>query len=95
MIDAAQMQHLMKLARLDLTPEEAQRMQGDLNKILGYFEKLGELDTDGVEEMQRPVALENVLREDVPTSMFTSSEALSLAVETQDGFFKVPRTVEQ
>jgi len=95
MIDAAEMEHLKKLARLHLTEEETQRMQGDLNKMLGYFEKLQELDTSGVEEMQRPVALENVMRPDEPGTMFSREEALGLAVETEDGFFKVPRTVEQ
>lgn len=95
MIDAAEMAHLTKLARLHLSDEERAQMQGDLNKILGYFEKLSELDTEGVEEMQRPVALENVMRDDEVGAMFSQEEALKLAVETQDGFFKVPRTVEQ
>jgi aspartyl-tRNA(Asn)/glutamyl-tRNA(Gln) amidotransferase subunit C len=95
MIDAAEMEHLKQLARLDLTPEETQQMQGDLNTILGYFEKLNELDTEGVEEMQRPIALVNVMRDDLPGPMFTHEQAMSLAVEQEDGFFKVPRTVDQ
>lgn len=95
MIDAAEMEHLKQLARLDLTPEETQQMQGDLNTILGYFEKLNELDTEGVEEMQRPVALVNVMRDDMPGPMFTHEQAMQLAVEQEDGFFKVPRTVDQ
>ncbi|AFZ68690.1 Asp-tRNA(Asn)/Glu-tRNA(Gln) amidotransferase subunit GatC [Deinococcus peraridilitoris] len=100
MIDAAEMAHLTKLARLQLTEDETARMQGDLNKILGYFEKLQELDTEGVQEMQRPVALENIMREDEPegperSEMFSQAQALELAVEQQEGFFKVPRTVEQ
>lgn len=95
MIDAAEMAHLKTLARLDLTEEETQAMQGDLNAILGYFEQLSELDTDGVPEMQRPVDLVNVLRDDTPGEMFSREVALGLAVKTRDGFFEVPRTVDQ
>ena len=95
MIDRAEMEHLKKLARLHLTDEETARVQGDLNKILGYFEKLQELDTEGVEEMQRPVDLENVMRDDTPGEMLSHEDAMRLAVEQQNGFFKVPRTVEQ
>ena len=94
MIDAAEMAHLKKLARLDLDPSETARLQRDLNAVLGYFEQLQKLDTRGVEELRRPVALENVLRADVPGEMFTQAEALALAVEQRDGFFEVPRTVE-
>ncbi len=95
MIDAAEMAHLKKLARLELSEAETARIQHDLNAVLGYFEQLRELDTSGVAELRRPVALENVLRADLPGEMFTQEEALALAVERQDGFFKVPRTVDQ
>ena len=44
MIDAAQVDHLARLARLELTPEERQSMQADLNSILGYFEQLPATD---------------------------------------------------
>ena len=95
MIDAAEMAHLKQLARLDLDDTETEQMRGELNAILDYFALLQELDTEGVPEMQRPVALVNVMREDVPGEMFSQTEALSLAPESQDGFIKVPRTVEQ
>ncbi|WP_420596018.1 Asp-tRNA(Asn)/Glu-tRNA(Gln) amidotransferase subunit GatC [Deinococcus sp.] len=94
MIDAAELSHLMILARLDLGAEEAEEMRGELNAILGYFEQLQAVNTDGVEEMQRPVALVNVMRDDVPGEMLPHSALEKLAPETQDGFVKVPRTVE-
>ncbi len=94
MIDAAELQHLARLARLELSPEEEGELLHDLNRMLGYFEKLGELDTEGVPEMQRPVSLVNVLREDVPGETFSQEEALALAPETREGFIQVPRTVE-
>ena len=95
MIDAAEVQHLALLARLDLTADEQGAMLADLNKMLGYFEKLQELDTEGVPEMQRPISLSNVLREDAPGPMFAQAQVLELAPESQDGFVRVPRTVEQ
>lgn len=94
MIDAAQVEHLAALARLQLTPEEKTAMQEDLARILGYFEQLNEVNTDGVEEMQRPVNLVNVLREDIPGAVFPHAVVEALAPEAQEGFIRVPRTVE-
>jgi aspartyl-tRNA(Asn)/glutamyl-tRNA(Gln) amidotransferase subunit C len=95
MIEAATVEHLAQLSRLELTPEEQAGMLEDLNKMLGHFEKLGELDTEGVPEMQRPIALVNVMRDDVPGEMFSQATVMALAPESQDGFIRVPRTVDQ
>lgn len=94
MIDAAQLDHLAQLARLHLKPEERDSMTADLNSILGYFEQLREVNTDGVEEMQRPVDLVNVLRDDVPGEVFAPEVVEALAPEMQGGQIRVPRTVE-
>ena len=94
-LDLGEMRHLARLARLDLSEAESAALLHDLNRMLGYFRKLQELDTEGVEEMQRPTPLLNVLRDDLPGAMFSQAEALSLAPETRDGFIQVPRTVEQ
>lgn len=94
MIDAAQVEHLAHLARLDLTPGERETMRHDLNAILGYFEQLSAVDTAGVQEMQRPVALVNVLRDDEPGEVLGRDVVEALAPETEGGFVRVPRTVE-
>jgi aspartyl-tRNA(Asn)/glutamyl-tRNA(Gln) amidotransferase subunit C len=94
MIDAAQMDHLASLARLELTPDEREAMTRDLARVLGYFEQLREVNTEGVEEMQRPVTLVNVLRDDVPGQAFPVSVVEALAPETEGGLIRVPRTVE-
>lgn len=94
MIDAAQIDHLAQLARLQLTPQERADMQSDLTRVLGYFEQLADVDTAGVEEMQRPVTLVNVLRADVPSEAFAPEVVRDLAPETQGEFIRVPRTVE-
>ena len=94
MIDAAEMKHLTELARLELGKDEAAALHGELNAILGYFEQLQAVNTEGVEEMQRPVALVNVMRDDVPAEMLPHAALESLAPAMQGGFVKVPRTVE-
>ena len=93
-ISDADMEHLKTLARLEVSPEETQSLKDDLNKILNAFEQLQELDTEGVEELVRPIHMENVFREDEIKPSLPHDEAMKLAVEEEDGFFKVPRTVE-
>lgn len=93
-LDLAEIEHLALLSRLELSADEKIGFLGDLNKMLGYFRQLQELDTEGVPEMQRPIRLVNVMREDVPGEMFTQAQVLELAPESQDGFIRVPRTVE-
>ncbi|ADI14832.1 Asp-tRNA(Asn)/Glu-tRNA(Gln) amidotransferase subunit GatC [Truepera radiovictrix] len=94
MLSDQEMEHLKSLARLELDARETAALRDDLNALLGFFERLSELDTDGVAEMQRPVEHTNVFREDEPRPGLTQAEALALAVEAQDGFFRVPRTVD-
>ena len=88
------MQHLKDLARMHLSVEETQAIKQDLNKTLQYFQQLNELDTEGVEEMARPVDMYNVFREDVQKVTLTHEDAMSVAVESEEGYFKVPRTVD-
>ena len=89
------LQHLMTLARLELKPDEMEKVKADLNSILGYFEQLSELDTENVEELARPIHTENVYREDIHIPPLDQNVALQVGVELEDGFFKVPRTIEE
>jgi aspartyl-tRNA(Asn)/glutamyl-tRNA(Gln) amidotransferase subunit C len=93
-ITDAEIAHLKKLARLEMSEAETERAKRDINKILESFEALQKLDLDGLPELPRPVPLTNVLREDEVQPGFTQSEAMGVAVEAEDGFFKVPRIVE-
>jgi len=86
--------HLEDLARIALNDEERAAMQKDLEKILGYFEKLGELDLTDTPELVRPVPIENRMREDRPIPGLRAEEALQNAPEREDGYFKVPRAIE-
>lgn len=94
MISDQEMEHLKTLARLELSAEETQTLKADLNAILAYFAELGELDTESVEPLVRPIDAVNVFRDDLIQSSLPQESALGLAIEVQDGFFKVPRTVE-
>lgn len=86
--------NLGKLSRLALTPEEEAKLEGELRSIVGFFEKLGELDTENLPEMARPVAITNRLRADEIEPSLSQSEALSVAIEQDEGQFKVPRVIE-
>ncbi len=94
MLSDAQMAHLKTLARLELSSEETQRLKGDLNSLLTYFESLSELDTEGVTELARPLELRNVFRDDTVHQGLEQKDDEALAVESENGFFKVPRTVD-
>jgi aspartyl-tRNA(Asn)/glutamyl-tRNA(Gln) amidotransferase subunit C len=93
-ITDAEIAHLKKLARLEMDDAETALAKRDINKILESFEALQKLDLDGLPEMPRPVPLTNVMRDDQVQPGFTQAEAMSVAVDAEDGFFKVPRIVE-
>ncbi|MDX2006644.1 MAG: Asp-tRNA(Asn)/Glu-tRNA(Gln) amidotransferase subunit GatC [Meiothermus sp.] len=86
--------NLTKLSRLAVTPEEEVRLEADLKAMVGFFEKLNELDTSGLPEMARPIETVNRLRPDEPRSSLAQSESLSVAVEEAEQQFKVPRVIE-
>lgn len=93
-ISDQEMAHLLTLARLKLSEAETQALKADLIKILNYFAQLGDLDTEGVEPLVRPIDAVNVFRDDEVASGLSQREALALAIESEGGFFKVPRTVD-
>ena len=93
-ITDAEIAHLKKLARLEMDESETALAKRDINKILDSFEALQKLDLDGLPEMPRPVPLTNIMREDQVQPGFTQAQAMSVAVDAEDGFFKVPRIVE-
>jgi aspartyl-tRNA(Asn)/glutamyl-tRNA(Gln) amidotransferase subunit C len=93
-LTAEQVRHVAALARLTLGAEETERMTADLVRILGYVEKLGELDTSGVEPTSHVVAMSAPLRADVVTSTPQVAEGLANAPVHDDGYFVVPAIIE-
>lgn len=82
-----------KLARLELTDEKVAQYSAQLGDILGYMDKLGELDTASVEPMYTPVDHTTVLREDEVKKLVPREDILKNAPETDGAFFIVPRIV--
>ncbi|MBU1229690.1 MAG: Asp-tRNA(Asn)/Glu-tRNA(Gln) amidotransferase subunit GatC [Proteobacteria bacterium] len=82
-----------RLARLDLSLEKISQYAGQLDGILAYMDKLGELDTSAVEPMYTPVDQVSVMRDDVSRKEFSREDILKNAPETDGSFFIVPRIV--
>jgi len=82
-----------KLARLSLNSNEVSRLAGQLEGILGYVAKLGQLDVKGVEPMAHALPLANVLREDVVEPGLPLEAVLRNAPATDGAFFKVPKVI--
>ena len=94
-ISLEEVEHIAKLARLQLTDEEKKRFQVELGKILEYFDQLKKLDTEKVPPMTHAVPIENVLREDQAKPSLPVEEALQNAPEKKDSYFQVPKVVGQ
>jgi aspartyl-tRNA(Asn)/glutamyl-tRNA(Gln) amidotransferase subunit C len=92
-ITLEQVQHVAKLARLDLPPERLAKLTGELESILEYVAKIGEVDTAGVEPMAHALPLHNVLREDVVEPSLPLAKVLQNAPDTDGPFFKVPKVI--
>lgn len=93
-ITTKDVQHVAKLARLNLTPEEENMFTGQLNAILQYAEKLKELDTEDVEPTTHVLHLSNVMREDAARESLPIEKVLLNAPDEENGQFKVPAVLE-
>lgn len=82
-----------RLARLDLPEDKLERFAGQLGDILGYMDKLSEIDTEGVQPMFSPVEHVTVTRPDVVNKEYEREEILSNAPEQDGEHFIVPRIV--
>jgi aspartyl-tRNA(Asn)/glutamyl-tRNA(Gln) amidotransferase subunit C len=93
-IDRAAVDHVARLARLDLTGDERERMMVELGHILEHAERIQALDLDGVPPTSHSVSIRNALRPDEVTSSLQQEEVLANAPEVEDGRIKVPRIIE-
>lgn len=95
MIDREQVRKVAHLSRLELTPEEEERLTNQLGSILDYFEQLSELDTDQVQPTARAIDVSNVVRPDQLVPYSNRDLILQSAPEqeetAQGEFFKVPQ----
>lgn len=87
-------QHVARLARLALTPEEREKYRAQLGRILEYIQALNKYDTEGVQPTFHVVPLSNVWREDVARPWPDAGSILANAPERDDAFFKVKKVIE-
>jgi aspartyl-tRNA(Asn)/glutamyl-tRNA(Gln) amidotransferase subunit C len=90
MLQRDQVIHVARLARLELTEPEVERMAAELSKVLGHIEKIGELDLEGVAPTSHVIDVVNALRADEPEPSLTHEQALASAPEPVAGGFGVP-----
>lgn len=88
-----EVEHIAFLARLQLGAEEIDTITRQLNSILGYMEKLSELDTSGIEPTTHTLHLSNAFREDQVIPSLDREDALALAPEQGGSAFVVPKVI--
>ena len=86
--------YVAHLARLGLSPAEEEKLGAQLGQILGYIEKLNQLDVSNVEPTSHAVPLVNVTRPDVARPSISNEDALRNAPSKANGLFLVPKIVE-
>lgn len=91
MITIKDVEHVAKLARLELSEEEKQKFTKQLDDILKYVEQMNEVDTKGVKPMAHAFDIVNIMREDEVLYEQTKEELMKNAPEEENGFFRVPK----
>ncbi|WP_413585897.1 Asp-tRNA(Asn)/Glu-tRNA(Gln) amidotransferase subunit GatC [Bdellovibrio sp. HCB274] len=93
MIDKKSIENIAKLARLQITEQEATEFSQQMEKILHNFQKIEQIDTTGVEPMITPTEIEAYWREDKVVQKYTAEEIIANAPEHAGNLFKVPPVV--
>lgn len=93
-VDLHTVKRVARLARIAVSEEEAGRMAGELNAILGFVEQLNEVDVTGVEPMTSVTLMEMKKRQDVVTDGAKAADIVANAPATEENFFLVPKVVE-
>lgn len=91
MITIKDVEHVAKLARLELTQEEKEKFTKQLGDVLKYVEQMNEVDTTDVKPMAHAFDVVNVTREDKVVYEQTKEELMANAPEEENGFFRVPK----
>lgn len=93
-VNADQVRHVAKLARIAMSDEELEVLVPEFNNILQWVEQLAEVDTDGVEPLTAVIDNKLRLRDDVVNDGDVRDEVLANAPDPQHGFFAVPKVIE-
>jgi aspartyl-tRNA(Asn)/glutamyl-tRNA(Gln) amidotransferase subunit C len=87
--------HIASLARIKLSSKELKKFQKQFESIIGYFDKLNEVDTKGIEPTSQVTGLVNRLREDETRDFLTQEHALQNAPKKEKGYFKTKAALEK
>lgn len=93
-VDISTVKRVAHLARIAVSDDDAERMTGELNAILGFVEQLNEVDVDGIDPMTSVTPMDMRMREDKVTDGGIAAAVVSNAPVTEDNFFVVPKVVE-
>ncbi|SES10182.1 Asp-tRNA(Asn)/Glu-tRNA(Gln) amidotransferase subunit GatC [Rhizobium sp. NFR03] len=93
-VDLATVKRVAHLARIAVSEDDANRMTGELNAILGFVEQLGEVDVSGVEPMTSVTPMAMKKREDIVTDGNKADDIVANAPNSDRNFFLVPKVVE-
>lgn len=93
-ISPKDVEYIAALSRIHVPADKVEGLARNLSDIVGYVEKLQQLDLKNVKPTSHAVPLSNALREDVLKASFSNKEALSIAPEAKDGCVKVPLVIE-
>ena len=88
-------EYVAELARLSFEEDEKEGLANDLNAILGYVEKLGELDTENEDIIVNPIYIENKFREDVVVPSMDLKDVVKNAPETLEEYVMVPSIIRE
>lgn len=94
MIDKKVVEYIAQLARVDVTEEEKEFLETQLSKILGYIDKLKELNVEGVSPARGAFFEDNVVREDKAVKRQSQNDILKNAPQVFDSYFKIPKVIE-
>lgn len=92
-ISKKEVEHVANLSRLNLSAEELETMTGQLDTILSYVDKLGELDTTNVKPTTHVFSVSNAFRDDVVKESLSQEAALKNGPEQNGEFFQVPKVI--
>jgi aspartyl-tRNA(Asn)/glutamyl-tRNA(Gln) amidotransferase subunit C len=92
-IDHDIISHIASLARIELNEKGVESFTRQFVRIIDYFDKLAQLDTEGVEPLTHAVELSNVLADDTSSPSLSKDEALANAPDQDGSFFKVPKVL--
>ncbi len=93
-ITTAEVEHVARLSRLALDKAEIEALTGQMDELLGYVEKLNELDTEGIIPTAHAVPMENAFRADVVKPSIGLDKALQNAPLADEDCFVVPKVIE-